>query len=189
MREELKSGSFNSSASRVPSSSEAITQRVLKILRQPSGDTKPDAAAKLFAVAYQIGDGTSNLPGVNQAPVVLQPSAPNVTNRIFTRDGESAIKPLAFTTTTSPGTRSIRRRNASFRNTATLLRMRPRYQMERKITKVGFPTTVAEAAQYIELADAAYMRGFTRGDASPVLGRRLSRNQGTHAVARFPVTR
>ena len=89
MREELKSGSFNSSASRVPSSSEAITQRVLKILRQPSGDTKPDAAAKLFAVAYQIGDGTSNLPGVNQAPVVLQPSAPNVTNRIFTRDGES----------------------------------------------------------------------------------------------------
>jgi hypothetical protein len=28
------------------------------------------------------------------------------------------------------------------------------YQMERTMTKVGFPTTVAKAAQYIELADA-----------------------------------
>jgi len=58
-----------------------------------------------------------------------------------------------------------------------------------RMTKVGFPTTVAEAAQYIELATHAYMRGFTRGDFSPVLTRRRSRNQGTHAVARFPVTR
>jgi len=67
--------------------------------------------------------------------------------------------------------------------------MRLRYQMERTMTNVGFPTTVAEAAKYVELADAAYMRGFISGDASPVLARRLSRNQGTHAVARFSITR
>jgi hypothetical protein len=145
IREELESGSFDSSASRVPSSSEAITQRALEILRQPSGDTKPDAAAKLLAVAYQIGGGTSNLPGVNRAPVVLQPSA-LMSRTASSRETGRAIKPLAFTTTTSPGTRSIRRRNASFRNTATLLRMRPRYQMGRTMTKVGFPTTIAEAA-------------------------------------------
>jgi len=30
--------------------------------------------------------------------------------------------------------------------------MRARYQIKRTMTKVGFPTTVAEAAQYIELA-------------------------------------
>ena len=58
----------------------------------------------------------------------------------------------------------------------------------RTMTKVGFPTTVAEAAQYIELADAAYMRGFTRGDASPVLARRLSRNRLVHrAFAMYQV--
>jgi len=44
-------------------------------------------------------------------------------------------------------------RRFSQAHTATLLRMRPRYEMGRTMTKVGFPTTVTEAAQYIELAE------------------------------------
>jgi len=39
--------------------------------------------------------------------------------------------------------------------------MRPRYQMGERWTKVRFPTTVAEAAQYIELATLLTLRGFT----------------------------
>jgi hypothetical protein len=63
---------------------------------------------------------------------------------VFLRFASASCKTAQFSETC--------RRNASFRNTATLLRMRPRYQRGRTMTKVGFPTTVAEAAQYIELA-------------------------------------
>src|SRR5258707_13219625 len=63
---------------------------------------------------------------------------------VFLRCASASCKTAQFSETC--------RRNASFRNTATLLRMRPPYQMGRTMTKVGFPTTVAEAAQSIELA-------------------------------------
>ena len=57
---------------------------------------------------------------------------------VFLRCASASCKTAQFSETC--------RRNASFRNTATLLRMLPRYQMGRTMTKVGFPTTVAEAA-------------------------------------------
>jgi hypothetical protein len=68
--------------------SEAITQRALEILRLPIGDTKPDAAAKLFAVAYTIGGHSLNLPGA--APFDLQPTGQRQqVNIVIQRDDQS----------------------------------------------------------------------------------------------------
>jgi hypothetical protein len=65
-----------------------LMERAGEVLAQPFGDVKPDAAAKMFLAAHNIGSAVLNLPMLTVRRE-LQPSQRQVTNIVIRRDEQS----------------------------------------------------------------------------------------------------
>jgi hypothetical protein len=64
-------------------------EKANQVLEQPFGELRPDAAAKMFLAAHNIGSAVLGLPALTVRSDLQQPTAQSVVNLVMYRDGQS----------------------------------------------------------------------------------------------------